>query len=78
MVVVRLLPVASIFELLLVGAGKKSLRIRAARGSMLVIWFPVYALPVRGLVRVKPGTPEKSPLAHAAGTVWVCDQGILG
>ena len=38
---------------------------------MLVIWFPAYALPVRGLVRVRPGTPEKSPLAHAAGTVWV-------
>ena len=59
------------FELELVGVGKNSGRIWAALGSMLVILLPEMTCPVSGFVRVKPVTPDKSPLAHAVGTVWV-------
>ena len=44
---------------------------------MLVIWLPEMTCPVSGFVRVRPGTPEKSPLAHAVGNGLGCDQGIL-
>ena len=64
------------FELLLVGVGKNSGRILAAVGLMLVILLPEMTCPVSGFVRVRPGTPDKSPLAHAVGMVWVAIRGF--